>query len=97
MRHKKQWWACGSGRIELEMTLDDAQSANHQGQCDDDVLALSNQPTIRMQLETIDPETLRQELKEYGAWDETELADHEQNLQRILWLAAGDVVDDSVS
>jgi hypothetical protein len=32
-------------------------------------------------------------LKEYGAWDRQELADHDQNLQRILWLAACDITE----
>jgi hypothetical protein len=36
---------------------------------------------------------LSAELKEYGAWDAEELADHEQNLQRILWLASGDITE----
>ena len=72
-----------------------AQSASHQGQCDDDVMALSNNRKIRRQLERISPEVLRKELAEYGAWDEQELADHGQNLQRILWIAAGDIVENS--
>ena len=46
-----------------------------------------------VRLAKIDPAILRDELREYGAWDENELADHDQNLQRLLWLAAGDIVD----
>lgn len=48
---------------------------------------------IAVQLAALDPKALASELQEYGAWDETELADHEQNLQRILWLAAGDIIE----
>jgi hypothetical protein len=55
---------------------------------------LSNRK-IRAQLERIDPKVLRDELREYGAWDDQELADHGQNLQRILWIAAGDIVENS--
>lgn len=87
------WFTSSSGRIEIEMTLAQAQSASHQGQCDVDVLALSNHRKIRAQLERIDPKALRDELREYGAWDDQELADHGQNLQRILWIAAGDIVE----
>jgi hypothetical protein len=36
---------------------------------------------------------LSAELKEYGAWGAEELADHDQNLQRVLWLAAGDITE----
>jgi hypothetical protein len=87
------WFTSSSGRIEIKMTLKQAQMASHQGQCDDDVRFLSKMPSIARQLEAIDAETLRGELKEYGAWDAAELADHEQNLQRILWLAAADITE----
>lgn len=56
-------------------------------------MALSRVPYIEEQLATIDPALLRDELREYGAWDDEQLADHEQNLQRLLWLACGDIVD----
>lgn len=85
------WYTSGSGRIELSMTLAQAKSAAHQGQCDADVRELSKVPAIARQLSKIEPATLRDELKEYGAWDAEELADHDQNLQRLLWLAGGDI------
>ena len=88
-----QWFSSSSGRIELQISLSDAQSASHQGQCDDDVQALSKVPYISEQLAKIDPETLKGELREYGAWDDDELSDHEQNIQRLLWIACGDIVD----
>jgi len=87
------WFSTSSGRIEIEMTMAQAESAAHPGQCDADVLALSNNRKIRRQLEALDPELVREELREYGAWDEEELADHAQNLQRLLWIAAGDIVE----
>lgn len=87
-------WACtGSGRIEIAMTREQAESASHQGQCDDDVFALSKVPAIAEQLAKIDPEILKAELREYGAWEDNELTDHDTNLQRILWLLAGDIVE----
>jgi hypothetical protein len=42
-------------------------------------------------LDEINPTILSAELKEYGAWSAEELADHSQNIQRILWLAASDI------
>jgi folate-binding Fe-S cluster repair protein YgfZ len=80
-------------RFELAMTEDEAHAAHHQGRCDDDVRSLSEVPGIRQQLDAIDPDALHAELKEYGAWDDADLADHEQNKQRILWIAAGDICD----
>ncbi len=87
------WASTSSGRIEIQMTLEQAQSASHQGQCDDDVRALSGALGIAEQLAALDPEVLRDELREHGAWEDEQLADHSENLQRILWLLAGDVVE----
>ena len=81
-------------RFELELSYEDALSASHQGSCDDDVRALSETAYVRAQLDKLDPDKVRAELKGYGAWDAEELADHEQNLQRILWLAAGHIRDE---
>lgn len=81
--------------IEIELTMDQAESASHQGKCDDDVLALSKVPAIAAQLEKIDPEKLKAELNESGAWDAEELQDHQQNLQRILWIAAGQIKEEN--
>ena len=89
------WWSSSCGRLELQLTEEQARSASHQGQCDEDVAALARVPEVAAQLAAFDPEHLRAELRGYGAWDDAELADHEQNLQRILWLAAGDIVENS--
>lgn len=87
------WFSTSSGIIELEMTPEQAAAAYHQGPCDIDVRAASQIPEIAAQLAKIDPATLRDELDQYGAWSVEELSDHEQNLQRIVWLAAGDIVE----
>lgn len=89
------WHTSSNGLISLQMTLAQARSASHQGRCDEDVEALSREPKIARQLRKIDPEELRRELREYGAWDYAELADHEQNLQRFVWLAAGAIADEA--
>jgi hypothetical protein len=85
------WFISSCGRIELNVTLAQAATAAHPGPCDDDIKALSEQPKIARQLAKINPAILAAELKGYGAWDEAELADHAQNLQRILWIACGDI------
>ena len=90
----KEWSCTSSGNIELYLTLDDARSGSHPGQCDDDVKELSSIPYIREQLDKIDPGLLVDELLEYGAWERIELIDHEVNLQRILWLACGDICEE---
>lgn len=76
------------------MTLDQAHSASHQGECDDDVEALVLVPKIARQLKKIAPDKIRAELRECGAWDKVELADDEQNMRRIVWIAAGNIVEE---
>jgi len=78
------------------MTLAQAASASHPGRCDDDVRYLSQVPKIRRQLAKLDPALVSAELKEWGAWNEVERADHAQNLQRLLWIAAGDIRENSI-
>lgn len=46
---------------------------------------------------TGDPESCRLYLKGYGAWDEEELADHESNLARLIWLTGGAFCDGEVA
>lgn len=88
------WYSSGNGHINLQITLVQAQQGSHQGQCDADIAELRKVPKIRRQLEKIDAQQLRDELDGYGAWDSIELADHDINLTRILWLACGDIAQE---
>ena len=87
------WWTTSSGSIELNITKDQAARAAHMGQCDADVFALSQEPVIRRQLAKLDQDQVRDELRQWGSWDETELEDDAQNLQRLLWLACCDIAE----
>lgn len=86
-------WFYGNYGIELNITLNEALTGAHSGQCDNDIAYLRTVPRIRRQLAKINPELLRKELKEYGAWDDEDLADHDANLSRILWIACGYIVE----
>lgn len=79
-------------RFELNITKEQAKIGSHQGKCDDDIAYLLTLPQIARQFKKISPADIAAELKEYGAWDETELSDHEANKARILWIACGDIV-----
>mgnify|MGYP001615458295 CR=1 FL=1 len=78
-------------RFEIKLTKAQAMQGSHQGPCDLDIRALLAVPAIKRQLNKIPAESLAKELQEYGAWDETELQDHEQNKARILWIACGNI------
>lgn len=88
------WYTSGSGRIELQLTKSQAQTGSHQGRCDNDIAYLRTLPAIKKQLDKLDAETLRNELDEYGAWDDEQLANHDENLTRILWIACGDILEE---
>ena len=88
------WYSSSSGKIELQITKAQAASCSHQGDCYADVEILRKNPKIARQLREIDPLELIQELKEFGAWEDEELQDHEINLNRILWSACCDIDED---
>lgn len=87
------WYTSSCGRIELEITLNQAKSCTHSGDCSVDVATLRKVPKIRRQLRAIDGDVLVKELYGYGAWEIHELQNHDVNLDRILWLACGDIVE----
>ena len=79
-------------RFVIRLTRDQAESCSHTGQCYEDVREALRVPAIERQLRRIDPEAIRSELSGYGAWDTDELADDDANLERILWIAAGNIL-----
>ena len=81
-------------RFEIALIRADARMGSHQGACDADIAELRKVPYIKRQLDALDPDALRAELSEYGAWDDDELADLESCLDRILWLACGNIVEE---
>jgi hypothetical protein len=87
------WWTESLGRIELQITKSQADSCSHPGQCDQDVADLRKNPTIRRQLQKLNPATVSECLREYGAWDDVELSDHDKNLDRLLWIACCDIAE----
>lgn len=82
-----------SGKIVLRLNLDDAKCGSHQGDCGDDIDNLRLVKYISRQLDKIDEQELISELNGYGAWSDEELSDHSRNLDRILWIACGDIVE----
>ncbi len=81
--------------LEIEMTLEQSESASHQGPCDDDVAVLVSVPEISAQLDAIGADTIRDGLKECGAWDSIELDDDNQNRHRAVWMAACDITENN--
>lgn len=88
-------WTDGeSGGLPIRLRLDEARACSHPGQCDGDVTYLRQScARVRNDLRRMDPAELRECLRHYGAWDAEELADHDENLQRVLWIACCDVAE----
>ncbi len=86
------WWTASSGRIELQFTEEQAQSMPLSGDCESAAEFLVIE--LADQLAKIEDETLREELREYGAWDDEELQDRTRNLLRLVWLAASDTCEE---
>lgn len=78
----------------IDMTLEQALNASHPGPCDADVEALIAHESIRLQLDHISDEALKAELSEFGAWDEDQLSNREENEARIVWIAAGNITEE---
>lgn len=87
------YYSLVGGAVEFELTIDDALSVSGPGDATSNVDALMRVPYVREQLDKIDPEELRRELEGYGAWGEEELADHEENLRRFVWVAGNNIVE----
>jgi hypothetical protein len=64
---------------------DFAADCSHQGSCDEDVEYWTKY------FECKEPDFLKRYLKKFGAWDKDELENHEDNMSRLIWLAACDI------
>lgn len=91
---KMRWFTSSCGRIEFQMTLEQAQSVSHTGPCDVDVKALSEMDDIKTIIETLSPETVREVVGEmFGDATEEELNNDEMNIERLLWMAGCDIAE----
>ena len=80
--------------FELDIRTSDAMRCSRPGlDAHDDIAALRHADYVAAQLGALSPESVRDELRRRGAWSAEELADTEANLERILWIACGDVRD----
>lgn len=88
---KMYWFTSSSGRIEFQIPGECVTDCHQPGSNDAAVSFWRRQSEVVHALADIHPDTLVDELREYGAWDDEELLDHGDNLDRILWLACGDI------
>lgn len=77
------------GSIELPVEI--IEMCPIRGAADNAIAEMRALPEVIAELSQIDPEKLKLELKEYGAWEPEQLAIHTDNLDRILWVACIDI------
>lgn len=93
----KLTWYESMGRLTLDMTLEQAESVSHQGQCYNDVIELMKVPAIAKQLNAMKDADIVASLREVGAWEPSEMLDRQTNLERIVWLAGCDLKEEARS
>jgi hypothetical protein len=79
-------------RFELKLFPQAVEDCYHQGDCLSDVQFWLDK--IR-EINQIDDVKIKEELKEYGAWDDEELNDINKNWEKIIWLGAGNIQEDN--
>ena len=77
----------------LNITKAVANECSKSGNNENSVNYYINLPKYKKQLDKIDKEELKQELNDIGVWEDEELENHNDNLQRIFWLSCGRIVD----
>lgn len=77
---------------ELKLPIDALNDCHHQGSCDEDCEYWVDK--IDWDAQTMGSDAIRMELSEYGAWDDEELANDDENKLRILWISAGNYHDE---
>ena len=82
-------------RGELCLPIQALEDCHHKGACDDDVAFWHGK--IDWDAQTMTADDIRAELAEYGNWDDEQLANVEDNQERILWIAAGNYQEEQRS
>lgn len=87
-------WATFNYGLEFELPLWVVDSCPQSGDCTNAIQEFLQDKEIASILDSLDPDLIARELREYGAWDETELQNHQENKERILWIAIGNIWDE---
>jgi hypothetical protein len=89
----KTLWNSSNYGNDLRLTRNDAELCSQSGDCTQYVDYVIKQQYVKKQLVNIQPDQLVKELKEYGAWSDEELQDHNENLKRWVWISASDIAE----
>jgi hypothetical protein len=77
----------------LNITKAVAKECSKSGNNEYSVNYYMNLPKYKKQLDKLNPIEVRAELNDIGAWEDDELNNHNDNLQRLFWLSCGNIND----
>ena|SRR5690349_6164046 len=77
-----------TGKPTVRMSMEQAQSVSHAGDCLADVRAIIGKVEI-----IADEETIKATLGEYGEWEDLESADADTLRERMVWIAGADIAE----
>jgi len=81
-------------KLELLMRREDAELLSGGGyDQSDNAKTVIEQPYMVDQFRKLDVNDIRLSLKPYGAWNDIELADDDENQLRLVWLAGNDIME----
>lgn len=80
--------------FEIEIPTYMVDSTPQTGSCDSAITEWLEEDYIQTQLTEIGNDKIASELYEFGAWDDDELKNFEENKARILWIAIGNIWDE---
>jgi hypothetical protein len=86
-------WTSACGRLEIDLTAAQIFSVSMAGPRDREILKLSEYPDVLDQTAYWEPEAVAANLREFGAWSEEELKDHQANIRRTLWTVCCELRD----
>lgn len=78
----------------IELPIEIVNMCPKSGAADTAISEMLKLQEVIAEVNGIDKEKLKLELREYGAWSESELNVHEDNITRILWIACGNIQDE---
>jgi hypothetical protein len=87
-------WSSSCGKIELEFSKAQVRGVAKSGANDEAVAELLRYPSVMRQLDDLDDAVVRDCLRPFGAWTEGELADGDENLSRLVWMACHDIAEE---
>lgn len=88
---KTEYFYLSGAGIEIEVPVEMLEIIPEYGRCDDYTKCAHDE--YKAVFDDITDEMLYDYLYDFGAWEDHELQDRSMNIQRVIWLLAGEYQD----